>query len=113
MAPSAPRSISKSRERPPLPVRMETGRIEPSLWKPRSAVIFSSPGQSSCLSIIQDGLSWMIRRMTLVLQDPWDIGADRFDRLAEISHDLIVGPQRGHRRDHHAGRARLHDAARE
>jgi len=30
----------------------------------RSALIFSSPGQSSCLSIWQDGLSWMMRRMT-------------------------------------------------
>src|SRR5258708_2468914 len=30
---------------------METGRIEPSFWKPRSAVIFSSPGQSVIRSI--------------------------------------------------------------
>src|SRR5476649_1142174 len=35
MAPSAPRSISKSRNRAPLPVRIDSGRSEPSFWKPR------------------------------------------------------------------------------
>src|SRR5260370_505267 len=55
MAPSAPRSISKSRNSPPLPTRIDIGFSEPSFWKPRSVEIFSSPGQSSCLSITQDG----------------------------------------------------------
>ncbi len=64
MAPSAPRSISKSRNNPPLPVRIDSGRSDPSFWNPRSAEIFSRPGQSSCLSITQDGLSMMIIRMT-------------------------------------------------
>ena len=32
-------------------------RIEPSRSNARSAEIFSSPGQSSCLSITHDGIS--------------------------------------------------------
>ena len=64
MAPSAPRSISKSRKVPPLPHRIDIGRREPSFWKLRSAVIFSSPGQSSCLSMTQDLLSMTILRIT-------------------------------------------------
>ena len=39
-------------------------RIEPSRSKPRSALIFSRPGQSSCLSITHDGLSATMRRIT-------------------------------------------------
>ena len=39
-------------------------RIEPSASKPRRVEIFSSPGQSSCLSITQDGFSDTIRRIT-------------------------------------------------
>ena len=39
-------------------------RIEPSRSKPRSAEILSSPGQSSCLSITQDGISSTMRRIT-------------------------------------------------
>jgi hypothetical protein len=64
MAPSAPRSISKSRKRPPLPHRIESGRRLPSAWNRRRAEIFSSPGQSSCFSITQDGLSVTMRRIT-------------------------------------------------
>jgi hypothetical protein len=50
-------------------------------------------------------------RVSGFLRDPRYIGADRLHRLAEISDDLIVGSQRWNRRDHYAGRARLHDAA--
>ena len=39
-------------------------RIEPSRSKPRSVVIFSRPGQSSCLSMTQEGISITIRRIT-------------------------------------------------
>lgn len=39
-------------------------RMEPSRSKPRSAEIFSRPGQSSCLSITQEGFSDTIRRIT-------------------------------------------------
>src|SRR5215203_4410095 len=54
----------ESRNSPPLPHRMEMRRMEPSRSKPRSAEIFSSPGQSSCFTITQDGLSMMMRRIT-------------------------------------------------
>ena len=71
------------------------GRIElPSAWKPRSAEIFSSPGQSSCFSITQDGLSCTMRRITagvittekrerVVLDDEGDVGADRLAGLRD------------------------------
>ena len=39
-------------------------RIDPSRSQARSAEIFSSPGQSSCLSITHDGTSATIRRIT-------------------------------------------------
>ncbi|MNT38870.1 hypothetical protein D3C72_1750800 [compost metagenome] len=47
-----------------LPHRIEMWRIEPSASKRRSAEIFSRPGQSSCLSITQEGRSVTMRRMT-------------------------------------------------
>ena len=113
LAPSAPRSISKSRNRPPLPVRIAMWRIEPSRSKPRRAVIFSSPGQSSCLSMTQDSFSATIRRITagaittdkrerVVLQNERHVRADRLGRLTVVSHDLVVGPQGIRRTDHDA-----------
>ena len=62
--PSAPRDISKSRNSPLLPHSIEMCRIDPSRSKPRSVDIFSRPGQSSCLSITQAGLSLTMRRIT-------------------------------------------------
>jgi hypothetical protein len=44
---------------------MEMCRIEPSRSKPRSAEIFSRPGQSSCLSIAHEGISLTMRRITV------------------------------------------------
>ena len=62
MAPSAPRSISKSRNTPPLPANIDTRRIVPSSTMRRSAESFSSPGQSSAFSITQDACdSTMLR----------------------------------------------------
>ena len=43
---------------------IETRRSEPSFWNPRNAVIFSSPGQSSCFSITHAALASMTRRIT-------------------------------------------------
>ena len=43
---------------------MATRRIEASRSKPRSAEIFSSPGQSSCFSITQEAWAATMRRMT-------------------------------------------------
>ena len=72
-------------------------RSVPSRWNARRVEIFSSPGQSSCLSMTQDGLSVTIRRMTLgghlttlsdewiILNDPGDVGPDRGDGLRVVS----------------------------
>ena len=77
------------------------------------AEIFSSPGQSSCFSITQDGFSATIRRITagrhqhregerVVLEHERHVGADRLDRLPVVADDRVVGAQRVRRRDHHA-----------
>ena len=42
----------------------QIGRIEPSFSNPRTALILSSPGQSSCFSILQEGCAITMRRMT-------------------------------------------------
>jgi hypothetical protein len=64
-APSAPRSISKVEEQAVVAhqdgQRPQASRPSP---RPRSVLIFSSPGQSSCLSIVQLGSSVWMRRMT-------------------------------------------------
>ena len=64
IAPSAPRSISKSTKTPPLPVRMEIGRIRPSCVKRRTALIFSRLGHSSAFSMTQEGCASTMQRIT-------------------------------------------------
>ena len=56
---------------PPLPHRIEIGR-PPACSVARSALIFSRPGQSSCLSITQCAFSSTMRRIT-----PGDITTEK------------------------------------
>src|SRR5262252_9382603 len=63
MAPSAPRASSDGRNIPQLPDRMESRRI-PCFSRARTAVILSSPGQSSCLRMTQVGQVAATRSMT-------------------------------------------------
>ena len=94
-------------------------RIEPSRSKPRRAVIFSRPGQSSCLSITQDCIlrddpadhrrrHHNHKRERVVLQNERNVRADRLCRLTIVSHDLVVGPQGIRRTDHDARGAEFH-----
>ena len=45
--------------------------------------------------------------------DERDVRADCLDGLREVGDDLVVGAQRGRRRDHDAGSAGIHRAARQ
>ena len=49
---------------PPLPQRIDTRRTWPASLARRRVVILSRPGQSSCLSMTQEGLCSMIRMIT-------------------------------------------------
>ena len=64
MAPFALRPSSKSKNSPPLPQRIDIFRMRPSDSNFLIVVIFSRPGQSSCLIMTHEGCASTIWRST-------------------------------------------------
>ena len=47
----------------------------------------------------------------VILEDPWNVGADGGDGLREVADDLVVGAEGGRWSDHDSGGSGVHDTA--
>src|SRR3546814_20578514 len=52
-------------------------------------------------------------RLRIVLVDDRNVGSEGSGRGFHVTEDLVVGPQRAGRRDHHAGGTAVHHLARQ